>query len=102
MNSTIFENENPPRAVIVSVILPGMNEDDASVSFDELERLIDTAGGEVFARMTQVRESPSNATYIGKGKLEELKELCTANEVELCVFDAELSPAQIKNIDPAP
>ena len=99
MNTSIFESEEKPRAVIVSVILPGMDERDAGVSFDELERLLETAGGEVFARMTQARDNPDNATYIGKGKLEELCELCDSNKIELVVFDGELSPMQIRNIE---
>ena len=99
MNTSIFESEEKPRAVIVSVILPGMDERDAGVSFDELERLLETAGGEVFARMTQARDNPDNATYIGKGKLEELYELCDSNKIELVVFDGELSPMQIRNIE---
>ena len=99
MNTSIFESEEKPRAVIVSVILPGMDERDASVSFDELERLLETAGGEVFARMTQARDNPDNATYIGKGKLEELCELCDSNKIGLVVFDGELSPMQIRNIE---
>ena len=101
MNTGLFEESESPRAVLVSVILPDESEENASVSFDELERLLETAGGEAFARMTQARERPDNATYIGKGKLEELKELCDGNEIGLVVFDAELSPSQIKNIEDA-
>lgn len=68
-------------------------------SLDELERLLDTAGGVAVARMVQVRQTPESATYIGSGKLEELNELCKAQEVGLVIFDCELTPSQIRNIE---
>ena len=66
---------------------------------DELECLAFTAGAEVIFRLTQARTSPDNRTYIGKGKLEELSGLCESNEVDLVIFDDELSPSQIRNIE---
>ena len=68
-------------------------------SLDELERLLDTAGGVAVARMVQVRQTPESATYIGSGKLEELNELCNAQEARLVIFDCELTPSQIRNIE---
>ena len=68
-------------------------------SLDELERLLDTAGGVAVARMVQVRQTPESATYIGSGKLEELNELCKAQEAGLVIFDCELTPSQIRNIE---
>ena len=86
------------RAVLVGVHPQG-GEEECGRQLAELERLLDTAGGECFATMTQMRPTPDNRTCIGSGKLEELKELCAGNGVELAVFDTELSPAQIRNIE---
>ena len=88
-------------AVLVSLAASTSVLDITERSLDELERLLDTAGGKAVARMVQVRHTPENATYIGSGKLEELKELCLANEVDLVIFDCELSPSQIRNIEDA-
>ncbi len=74
-------------------------EYDVEKSLDELERLLDTAGGKVFARMVQIKQAPDPKTFIGSGKLAELAELCQNNDVGLAVFDTELSPSQIRNIE---
>ncbi|MBR5044483.1 MAG: GTPase HflX [Clostridia bacterium] len=68
-------------------------------SLDELGRLLDTAGSRVFARVTQIKESPDPRTLIGAGKVKEIKTLCENNAVSLVVFDGELSPAQIRNLE---
>ncbi len=94
-----FKAEEAPYAVLVSVITPDISEHDAAVSLEELERLLETAGGRLFATVVQQRSSPDNKTYIGKGKLCETASLCHDNGVSLVVFDCELSPAQIKNIE---
>ncbi len=99
--TNIFRSEEAPRAVLVSVITPDMDQKEAAVSLDELEKLLETAGGTLFAQVVQQRQTPVAATYIGTGKLEEIKELCQANDIRLVVFDCELSPAQIKNIENA-
>ncbi len=94
--NTFNENECV-RAVIVGLELPGQVGTEASI--EELARLIDTAGGECFAAVTQNREAPDVRTCIGKGKIEELKEICDKNDISLVVFDCELSPSQIRNIE---
>ncbi len=99
--ANLFRSEEAPRAVLVSVITPDMDQKEAAVSLDELEKLLETAGGTLFAQVIQQRQTPVAATYIGTGKLEEIKELCQANDIHLVVFDCELSPAQIKNIENA-
>ena len=99
--ANLFRSEEAPRAVLVSVVTPDMDPREAAVSLDELEKLLETAGGTLFAQLIQQRQTPVAATYIGTGKLEELKELCQANDIHLVVFDCELSPAQIKNIENA-
>ena len=88
------------RVVTVSVYPQGSQEE-AERSLLELERLGDTAGGEVFAVLTQMKNSLDVATCVGEGKLEELSELCKNNNIKKIVFDCELTPAQIKNIENA-
>jgi len=65
----------------------------------ELARLADTAGALVVGELTQALEKPNPATYVGTGKLEELKELVAAREATLVIFDDQLSPAQGKNLE---
>lgn len=86
-------------AVLVALAPSTREAETAERSLGELERLLDTAGGRSAAKMLQIRENPEPATYIGRGKLTELCELCRAQEAELVVFDCELSPSQIRNIE---
>ena len=67
-------------------------------SMDELASLTKTANGEVLTTLTQKRERVSPATYIGKGKVEELKTLVDEIEAKLVIFNDELSPSQVRNI----
>ncbi len=76
-----------------------VTEENCVKSLYELECLAFTAGAEVEFTLTQARGAPDNRSYIGKGKLEELSGLCKSNDVDLVVFDDELSPSQIKNIE---
>lgn len=87
------------RAALVGIITGGESEESVHKSLNELARLVDTAGGEECVRLTQKLQSPNPATLIGEGKLGELYWLCRDNGVDLCVFDAELSPSQIRNIE---
>jgi len=66
---------------------------------DELERLVETAGGRVVARVIQERRSPDNATFVGKGKVAEIAEAAVALGAGWTIFDDELSPSQIKNLE---
>ena len=88
-------------AILVGVAKKGSDNGECEKSLAELERLLDTAGGRTFAKMIQSKESENPKTCIGSGKLEELKELCHNNGIGLVVFDTELSPAQIRNIEDA-
>ena len=87
------------RAVLVGVDAGDMKDGECEISLAELRRLLDTAGGEVVAVMVQSRQTPDVRTYIGSGKLIELAEICKNNEIELAVFDCELTPSQIRNIE---
>ena len=93
-----FEGQEKERVVLVKV-MTDKNEGAALASLEELWRLVETAGGEVAARMIQQKDHPDVATYIGSGKVKELAELCKNAEITLAVFDGELSPSQIKNIE---
>ena len=104
MKETVFttkEGEAPALAILVGLITRDRNEAECEISLGELERLLDTAGGSVYARMVQARETPDARTCIGSGKIEELRELCVSGDIKLVVFDCDLSPAQIKNIENA-
>ena len=87
-----FESEKS-KAVLISI-----SDDEATLA--ELERLLDTAMGEVKAIMTQSRDKPDVATYIGSGKAKELAEFIENNpEINLVVADGELTPSQIRNLE---
>ena len=87
------------QAILVGLITRGRDETECEVSMDELERLLDTAGGSVYARMVQAKDTPDTRTCIGSGKVEELAELCRGGDIKLVIFDCDLSPAQIKNLE---
>lgn len=84
-------------------ILAGLDLADATwdleESLDELARLAESAGAEVVGRITQARQRPDPATYLGSGKVEELKALVRESGAELVIFDDELTPAQARNLE---
>lgn len=94
------EGEN----VICAAVLVGMAERGSELaecerSLDELARLLDTAGGFVHSRVVQIKDSFDPRTCIGSGKVKEISEICKSGEVSLVVFDFELTPAQIRNLE---
>ncbi|MBR6781741.1 MAG: GTPase HflX [Clostridia bacterium] len=93
------ENTLPIQAVLVGVVTRDDDPDEVEVGLDELARLLDTAGGEVFARVVQNKSTPDPRTLIGSGKVQELSELCRNNEIGLVVFDCDLTPVQIRNLE---
>jgi len=74
-------------------------EFDAEASMSELYELTESAGAQPVGAMIQKREKPDGATCIGSGRLEELKEVCQSQEIDLIIFDCELSPTQIRNLE---
>ena len=86
------------KAVLAGLSADSMDERERSTdeTMDELEQLLITAGGESFGRVLQNRHTPDPRTFIGDGKVAELKEIITANECTLAVFDNELSPSQMR------
>jgi GTPase len=86
-------------AVIVGVQLPGRTSAEVDASLDELEALLDTAGAEVVDRVVQRRDAPDAATYLGRGKVAELRDLVAEVGADAVVFDDELSPAQQRTLE---
>ncbi len=87
------------KAILVGVRLYNDKSDSAERSIEELERLAETAGLEVVGTVIQQKDRPDSATYIGRGKCTELREFCENNDVDIAVFDDELSGSQMKNIE---
>lgn len=86
-------------AVLIGIITREQSEEKLQEYLDELEFLTYTAGGEVIKRFTQRMEFPNPKTFIGTGKMEEVKEFIVEHEIGTAIFDDELSPAQQKNIE---
>ncbi|MDR1117235.1 MAG: GTPase HflX [Oscillospiraceae bacterium] len=88
------------RAALVGLNSPILGEDDSDWdTLDELEELVETAGGECIAKVLQKRDKPDPGSFIGEGKAEEVKQLCTDNGADIVIFDNELSPSQIRNLE---
>jgi GTP-binding protein HflX len=95
----LIERSFREKIVLVGVILPGRTEEEVETHLDELAQLIDTAGADVVGRTVQRRSAPDPATYVGKGKAEEIREISLAVDSDTVVFDDELSPAQQRNLE---
>ena len=91
--------EEPEKVILVAVSTT--TEEETRESLDELEELIETAGAVCVGKMIQNRERVESGTYLGKGKIEELKEYAESLEATGVVCDDELSPAQLKNLEAA-
>ena len=99
MNFNSSSQEHISKAILVGIVTRENSAEEVEKELDELARLLDTAGGEEFARLVQNKDTPDPRTMIGSGKIAELSELCKNNGVKLVIFDAELSPSQIRNIE---
>jgi GTPase len=96
---SLIERTFRERIVLVGVVFPDRKPEEVEESLDELARLVDTAGADVEARIVQRRDAPDPATYVGKGKAEELHRVSLAVDSDTVVFDDELSPAQQRNLE---
>ena len=92
-----YENSQEPEVAVLVGIDMGLYN--AQVSMDELEELARTAGAVVAAKIIQKRDKPDSATYVGSGRLEEIKAFTEANDVDLLIFAGELTPSQQRNIE---
>jgi GTP-binding protein HflX len=89
----------PERAVLVGIIQPHETEELEREYLEELEFLVDTAGGITEKMFTQKMNRPDRATFVGSGKLEEIQAYVKSEEIDIVVFDDELSPSQLRNIE---
>jgi GTPase len=99
LGSTLIDRTVRERIVVVGVTLPGSTDADTEASLDELVLLVDTAGADVVGEVIQRRDAPDHTWFIGKGKVEELRQLCLAVDADTVVFDNELAPAQQYNLE---
>jgi GTP-binding protein HflX len=87
------------RTVLIGLITQYQDEEKSKEYMDELEFLVYTAGGEVYTRFTQKLERPDPKTFLGSGKINEIRDYVEQHEIGAAIFDDELSPAQQKNIE---
>lgn len=87
------------RCILVALITGAQGEELVQEYLDELEFLAETAGALTQARFVQKLPLPNSRTYVGTGKLEEIKEYVSAHDIDLVIFDDELSPSQLRNIE---
>jgi GTP-binding protein HflX len=98
MEKTDINEEKRNRAILVGLNAARLKDEDnaSETTLEELEALLDTAGGECLAAVLQNREAPDAHTFIGEGKVQEVRELAQNLGADLVVFDNELSPAQVR------
>lgn len=99
MKEFIKTSQSSERTILVGLITPDVSEAQAEEYLDELAFLSETAGAEPVARFLQRLDTPHPATFVGKGKLDEIAEYVSAHEVGLAIFDDELAPNQLRNIE---
>lgn len=92
-------DDSPETAIIVGVITPDTPRWEIRDNLNELEQLARTAGAEVTDRLTQSRTSIDPATFIGSGKVAEIQQLAAQRDADLVIFDDDLSPVQVRNIE---
>jgi len=98
-SSGLIDRTFRERIVLVGVTFPRGDEETTERHLDELALLVDTAGADAVGRVIQRRHAPDPATFLGSGKVDELRELCLALDADTVVFDEELSPAQQRNLE---
>ena len=99
MKEFIISEAQTEKAVLVGLITPGQNEQQVKEYLDELAFLADTAGAETIKSFCQRLDYSNPVTFVGKGKLQEIKEYVVEHEVGLVIFDDELSSKQLRNIE---
>jgi GTP-binding protein HflX len=96
---TLIERTFRERIVLVGVVFPWVTAEAVDADLDELALLVGTAGADVVGRIVQRRDHPDPATFVGRGKAQELHELSETVDADTVVFDDELSPAQQRNLE---
>jgi len=98
----MIETSRPlERAILVGIIYPGQDEREAEDYLRELSFLTETAGAEPMKRFVQKLDAPNPRTFVGSGKIGEVALFVKENNVDIAIFDDELSPSQIRNIEKA-
>ena len=87
------------RTLLIGLVVPGLPRPIVEEHLDELERLVDTAGGEVVGREVQERAQPAAATLVGRGFLQRVADRCVDENVISLVFDEDLTASQVRNIE---
>jgi GTP-binding protein HflX len=95
----LIENDKPEEIAIVVGVQSQKQELSVDEYLDELEQLVYTSGARSIKRFTQKLEHPHAKTYVGKGKMQEIAEYCKVNNVDIAIFDDDLSPAQVRNLE---
>ncbi len=95
----MINNDKPEEIAIVVGVQSQKQELSVDEYLDELEQLVFTSGARSIKRFTQKLEHPHAKTYVGKGKLQEIAEYCKFNSVDIAIFDDDLSPAQVRNLE---
>ena len=93
----MYENKEQQQTALLAAVDTG--EFDVQRSIDELEELAKSAGAQVMGRVIQKKEKPDPATLMGAGRLQEVADFVRAQNIDLVIFDHELAPAQLKNIE---
>ena len=99
MKDLIIEKESSERAVLVGLITPRQSEERANEYLDELAFLADTAGAVTERRFLQRMSQADSRTFVGKGKLEEIRQYIEDNDIGMVIFDDDLSSKQVANIE---
>ena len=99
MKDFIITEEQSEKVVLVGLITPAQNEQQVKEYLDELAFLAETAGIEPIKRFCQRLDKPHPVTFVGKGKLQEIREYVVENDIGIVIFDDELSPKQLRNIE---
>ena len=96
---TLIERTFRERIILVGVALPGRTDADVDQELNELAQLVDSAGADEVGRVVQRRDAPDPATFVGRGKAEEIAALSHTLDADTVVFDDELTPAQHRNLE---
>jgi len=98
-NTITRSTQDPECAILVGIITENQKVSQAEEYLDELEFLAETSGAKIVKRFTQRLKHPDGSTFIGSGKLAEIKAYLEANDINLVIFDDELTPSQLRNLE---
>lgn len=99
MKDLIIEKESSERTILIGIVTPQQSEAKTMEYLDELEFLADTAGAVTVHKFIQKLNGPDSRTYVGSGKLEEIRSYVEENDIGMAIFDDDLTPKQVANIE---